>query len=60
VGKTPTRPIRVDPELWERFGAATEAAGTDRSSVLRAFMAWYCRDPGAKMPRRPDMPHGNH
>jgi hypothetical protein len=53
-GTTPTRPIRVDPDLWNRFGTATTTAGTDRSAVLRDFMAWYARDPGAKLPRRPD------
>jgi hypothetical protein len=52
--KTPTRPIRVDPALWERFGAATAKADTDRSAVLRAFMAWYSREPGARQPIRPD------
>ena len=50
---TPTRPIRVDPALWVRFGRAAERAGTDRSSLLRAFMAWYARDVGAALPRRP-------
>lgn len=51
---TPTRPIRVDPDLWERFGVATTADGTDRSTVLRDFMRWYVREPGAKVPKRPD------
>ncbi len=47
---TPTRPIRVDPALWEAFGAV---ADPDRSAVLREFMRWYVREPGAKMPKRP-------
>jgi hypothetical protein len=51
---TPTRPIRIDPRLWEQFGAA---AGTDqRSPVLRDFIRWYVHEPGAKMPKRPAAP----
>lgn len=53
MSNTPTRPIRVDLELWARFGAAAEDNDQDRSAVLRSFMAWYARDPGARLPRRP-------
>ncbi len=51
--KTPVRPIRVEGGLWDEFGQATTAGGTDRSAALRAFMAWYARRPGAKLPARP-------
>lgn len=51
---TPTRPIRVDLELWGRAGEATAAASTDRSAIIREFLRWYLREPGAKLPRRPD------
>lgn len=50
---TPTRPIRVPLDLWDRFGKAAETQGTDRSAVLRDFMRWYAHDDRAKMPRRP-------
>lgn len=53
TGKTPLRPIRVDGDLWDDFGQSTAAGGTDRSAVLRAFMAWYARRPGAKPVARP-------
>lgn len=52
-GNTPTRPIRVDPALWERFGVATEKLGVDRSTYLREVMRWVVREPGAKPPKRP-------
>jgi len=52
-GKTPARPIRIEGDLWEAFGAACEAVGLDRSAAVRAFMAWFARQPGAKMPKRP-------
>jgi hypothetical protein len=51
-GKTPTRPIRVDLELWARFGQAAAAAGSDRSAVLRSFMAWFAGDPWTELPTR--------
>jgi hypothetical protein len=42
--------FRVPERLWSRFA---ELAKPDRSSVLRAFIAWYLREPGAKLPPRP-------
>lgn len=42
--------IRVPDALWQRFG---ELAEPDRSAVLREFIRWYVREPGAQMPRRP-------
>lgn len=38
-------------DLWERFG---KVAKPDRSAVLTAFVGWFCRERGAKLPRRPD------
>jgi hypothetical protein len=38
MSKTPTRPIRVDLNLWDEFGRITTAMGTDRTKVLVAFM----------------------
>lgn len=48
----PNITIRMDPDQWERFGQLTD----DRSAVVRALVAWYVRDPGAKLPRRPGIP----
>ena len=50
---TPTRPIRVPLDLWERFGEAAKQNKLDRSTVLRDFMRWYVHEVGAKMPKRP-------
>jgi hypothetical protein len=47
---TPTRPIRIDLDLWERFGAVAQP---DRSTVLREFIRWYVGEPGTKAPKRP-------
>ena len=50
---TPLACIRVPEEVWKRFSEVARANDTDRSTVLRAFIAWYLRDPGAKLPDRP-------
>lgn len=49
--KTPMHTIRIDADLWTAFGVAAN----DRTAVLREFIRWYVRDPGAKAPRRPDL-----
>jgi hypothetical protein len=54
-GKTPHRQIRVDDEPWTRFGDLATTAGTDRSALIRSFISWYLRLPGAKLPRRPSI-----
>jgi hypothetical protein len=53
--KTPISRFRIDATEWAAFGDAVPE-GTDRSAVLRDFIAWYLRRPGAKMPKRPDAP----
>lgn len=50
--KTPIQRFRLDTEEWQAFGEATPD-DADRSAVLRAFVAWYLRRPGAKLPSRP-------
>lgn len=48
---TTNRVIRVPDDQWEAFG---DLAGVrDRARVLREFIAWYVREPGAKRPERP-------
>lgn len=50
----PNQHFRVDADSWERFGQAAEQAGTDRSTLLRQFVAWFIRERAAKLPHRPD------
>lgn len=45
--------LRWTKGSWERFGQATKAAGTNRSAVIVAFIHWYIRLPGARLPKRP-------
>jgi len=50
---TPKITLRVTENAWARFGEAATAAGVARAELLRQFIAWYSRDPGAKLPTRP-------
>ncbi|MGW6912511.1 hypothetical protein ACWGB8_01615 [Kitasatospora sp. NPDC054939] len=51
--------IRIPTEdEWDPFGDATKAVHPNgrspRTAVIREFMRWYMRRPGAKLPTRPD------
>lgn len=51
---TARQTIRIDEALWRQFDAArTRADKKDRSEVIREFIRWYVREPGAKLPKRP-------
>jgi predicted DNA-binding protein len=50
---TPKVTLRLPEEMWRRFGEVAAAAGVDRATLLRAWIAWYIRDPEAKAPQRP-------
>ena len=52
---TERQAVRIARDLWDAFGAALPS-GVDRSTALRAFMRWYLREPGAKLPERPSRP----
>jgi hypothetical protein len=43
----------VPDVLWDRFGELAAVAGTDRAALIRRLIAWYVREPGAKLPDRP-------
>jgi hypothetical protein len=54
---TPTRPIRVDLDLWEAFGEAIKQVGfKDRSAYLREVMRWVIHDEGSPRPSAPKRP----
>ena len=50
---TPLACFRVPEQTWTRFAEVARENGTDRAALLRAFIAWYLREPGAKLPQRP-------
>lgn len=46
--------VRVEDGLWAVFGRRAKAGGYgSRTTLLVAFIRWYCRVPGARMPQRP-------
>lgn len=53
--KTPVKCFRIPEDLYSR---AMETASRDTEGTLtdavRGFLAWYSREPGAKLPKRPD------
>ncbi|WP_405848125.1 hypothetical protein OG211_12340 [Streptomyces niveus] len=51
--KTPPRQVRIG-DTWYDFDAAAKAMGTERAAVIRDLIDWYIREPGAKLPQRPD------
>ncbi|WP_093617881.1 hypothetical protein [Streptomyces indicus] len=51
--RTPARQMRIGSE-WYDFDLAVKAQGSERAAVVRAFIDWYIRRPGAELPERPD------
>lgn len=49
---TPPRQIRIGAD-WLDLEPAAKSQGKDRAEVVREFIAWYLRRPGAKLPERP-------
>ncbi|MFH9248206.1 hypothetical protein ACH4LK_22590 [Streptomyces lydicus] len=54
VPKTKHRSVRIDDQDWEDLQA--RAPEGDRSAAIKELLAWYLRRPGAKLPKRPDVP----
>lgn len=48
------RTIRMEQDLWDKLGPAAMANGHDRSGLIKQFVRWYLRIPGAQLPQRPD------
>ncbi|MFF4292182.1 hypothetical protein ACFY0N_00830 [Streptomyces vinaceus] len=53
------RRFRAPRDEWDGFEAATKtqaqhvAGKSPRGQVIREFIRWYLRRPGAKLPQRP-------
>ncbi|MEV7378344.1 hypothetical protein [Streptomyces lydicus] len=51
------RRVRMPDDEWKPFLAATKTMHPDgrspRGQVIREFVRWYLRRPGAKLPERP-------
>ncbi|MFJ9771157.1 hypothetical protein ACIRVF_07930 [Kitasatospora sp. NPDC101157] len=51
---TPPRQMRIPDDEWLPFGEATKSQEASRAEVVRDFIRWYLRRPGAKLPPRPE------
>jgi len=53
----PQRKFRAPDDEWVPFEAATKAVyptgRSPRTKVIRQFIRWYMRRPGARLPERP-------
>jgi hypothetical protein len=54
--RTQHRSVRVPDADWADLDAATKSIGSDRGTVIKEFIRWYLRRPGAEMPERPERP----
>jgi hypothetical protein len=46
--------MRISDEDWGDLEAAAKDFGKERAAVVRDFIHWYLRRPGAKLPERPN------
>jgi hypothetical protein len=51
--KTPQRAIRIPDKRWEATERSAKAIGSNRSEVVNDMLAWFVREPNAKLPKRP-------
>lgn len=51
--RTPQRTVAVEQDDWRDLDTAARRAGYERAVVVRAFIRWYIRRPGAQLPQRP-------
>lgn len=50
TGITPLQHVRIPQNDWDTLRAVS---GRQAATVLREFIRWYLRRPGAKLPQRP-------
>lgn len=53
VPRTQHRSVRVDNADWADLDALAQLLGTDRAKVINAYVQYFLRRPGAKLPDRP-------
>lgn len=50
---TPIRSIRIAAAIWDEAREKAKAQGKSMSELIRDFLNWWLRRPGAKLPARP-------
>lgn len=56
TGETPSQSVRISDARWEAADHGARAVGSDRAKVINQLLAWFNREPGAKLPKRPPAP----
>ena len=52
--KTQHRSVRIPDEDWTEVMAKAKEADTSAGELIRDFLGWWLRRPGAKLPKRLD------
>jgi hypothetical protein len=52
---TPIRSIRIAAATWDVAKQRAREQGKSMSELVREFLDWWLRTPGAKLPKRPDV-----
>lgn len=52
---TPIRSIRIAARTWDLAKQRAREQGLSMSELIRQFLDWWLRVPGAKLPKRPDL-----
>jgi hypothetical protein len=51
--KTQHRSVRIPDDTWRAAIVRAKESGTSTGELIRAFLDWWLRKPGAKLPKRP-------
>lgn len=51
--KTKHRSVRIPDEDWADIMSRAKDADTSAGELIKEFVAWWLRRPGAKLPKRP-------
>jgi hypothetical protein len=57
--RTQHRSVRISGDDWADLDEASKAVGSDGGSLIKEFIRWYLRRPGAKLPERPARTRGS-
>jgi hypothetical protein len=50
---TPIRSIRIAAATWDKAKVLARGQGKTMTDLIREFLDWWLRVPGAKLPARP-------
>jgi hypothetical protein len=54
TGHNPVHCVRVPDERWKAARRNADAIGLDQTQLVNTLLAWFNREQGAKLPKRPE------